>query len=118
MHMPFETSSFSAVTAISVIEHGFQADALLTEMSRVLKPSGYFIASIDYWPKKINTDGIRAFDMDWRIFSEDEIRAFFNFAEEFGFSLLGNVDLSASKPIISWQGKNYTFAWFVLQKRD
>jgi SAM-dependent methyltransferase len=118
MHMPFEASSYSAVTAISVIEHGFQAESLLAELSRVLKPGGYFIASVDYWPGKINTNGVRAFDMDWRIFSEDEVRAFFKSSERYGFSPLGDINLTASKPIISWQGKHYTFAWFVLQKKD
>jgi SAM-dependent methyltransferase len=116
MHMPFKDSSFEIITAISVIEHGFQGDALLDELSRVVKPGGYFIASVDYWPDKINTDGIRAFGMDWRIFSKDELLAFFILAGKFGFSPVGELNLSASNPIISWEGKQYTFSWFVIQK--
>jgi ubiquinone/menaquinone biosynthesis C-methylase UbiE len=117
MHMPFKDVSFEIITAISVIEHGFQGDTLLAELSRVIKPGGYFIASVDYWPNKINTDGIREFGMDWRIFSKDELLAFFDLAEKYGFSLAGGFNLSALNPIISWQGKQYTFLWFAIQKR-
>jgi SAM-dependent methyltransferase len=116
MHMPFLDSSFAAVTAISVIEHGLQGDALLAELSRVLKPGGYFIASVDYWPEKINTDGIKAFGMDWRIFSRDELVAFLDLARKYGFSPVGDISLSASEPTVFWQGKRYTFAWIAIRK--
>ena len=39
---PFADASFDAISAISVIEHGFQCDRLLGEISRLLKPAGYF----------------------------------------------------------------------------
>jgi len=117
MHMPFKDSSIEAVTAISVIEHGYQGNALLIELSRVLKPGGFFIASVDYWPEKINTDGVKAFGMDWRIFSKGELLGFFNNAEKFGFSPVGDINLSALEPTITWLGKQYTFAWFAIQKK-
>ncbi|MCK9418515.1 MAG: class I SAM-dependent methyltransferase [Nitrospirae bacterium] len=117
MHTPFEDRSFAAVTAISVIEHGFNAPALLAEISRVLKPGGVFIASVDYWPDKIITDGIKVFGMDWCIFSKDELLAFFKYAETFGFAPLGDISLSTVAPTISWEGKQYTFSWFAIQKR-
>ncbi len=116
MHTPFDDGSFAAITSISVIEHGFNAPALLTELSRLLKPGGFFIASVDYWPNKISTDDIKAFNMDWCIFSKDDLIAFFKGAEKYGFHPVGDINLSASEPIISWQGKQYTFSWFVLRK--
>jgi ubiquinone/menaquinone biosynthesis C-methylase UbiE len=117
MHMPFQDASFEAITAISVIEHGYQGDRLLHELSRVLKPGGLFIASVDYWPDKIDTTGITAFGMDWRIFSKDELKAFMDRAAAFGFSPVGEMSLSASTPLIDWQRKQYTFCWFAIRKR-
>ena len=71
----FPDESFAAITAISVIEHGFNSTELISEVHRLLKPGGYFIASVDYWKEKISTDGLSAFNMDWKIFSGDEIMA-------------------------------------------
>lgn len=118
MHMPVPDSSFSAVTAISVIEHGFQPDRLLAELSRVLKPGGFFIASVDYWPEKISTSGIRAYSMDWRIFSEEELKSFIVRAKAFGFSPVGEIRPAASDRVITWMGKHYTFAWMTLRKKQ
>ncbi len=61
--VPRPNESYSAITAISVIEHGFEADKLLAEVSRLLKKDGLFVATFDYWPEKINTDGINIFDV-------------------------------------------------------
>lgn len=112
----FEDQSFSVITAISVIEHGYQPLRLLPEISRLLRSGGYFIASVDYWPSKIETEGVKAFGMDWIIFSCADIRQLFDEAARFGLRPVGNLDCEAGKPLIKWQGKNYTFAWFVLKK--
>src|SRR5215469_2850494 len=42
----FPANSFRAVTAVSVLEHGFCSDKVLAEVSRILMPGGYFIGSI------------------------------------------------------------------------
>jgi len=116
MHTPFGNESFDVITAISVIEHGFNAKALLRELSRLLRPGGYFVASFDYWPEKIKTDGIMIFGMDWRIFSEQEVRAFVQEAREYGLMLPGNLALESTDRAISCAGRDYTFAWLVLRK--
>jgi SAM-dependent methyltransferase len=116
MQTPLNSASFDAITAISVIEHGFEAKGLLREMSRLLKPGGYFIASVDYWPDKIDTKGMNIFGMDWKIFSKDELSSFIKEAEAYGFQPFGDIHLDAAEPSISWQGKQYTFAWFALKK--
>jgi SAM-dependent methyltransferase len=116
MHMPYKDDSFSAVTAISVIEHGFNPQKLLQELARVVKPGGYFIASVDYWPEKIDTENIKVFGTDWRIFSEQELLDFIERAKQFGFRPVGELHAKASAPIVQWQGKRYTFAWFAVQK--
>ena len=38
MNTPFPNESFDIITAISVIEHGFDSQALLRELSRLLRP--------------------------------------------------------------------------------
>jgi SAM-dependent methyltransferase len=116
MQTPFPDAAFSAVTAVSVIEHGFAGDRLLAEMSRIVKPGGYFLASVDYWPDKIDTGGIKAFGLDWTIFARDEVFALVRQAASYGFSSFGTVDLDAGERAVNWQGKEYTFAWIVLQK--
>lgn len=116
MHTPFGGGSFAAITSISVIEHGFNAPALLTEMSRLLRPGGYFIASFDYWPEKIDTSDTPFFGMDWKIFSKSEILSFVEQAAEYGFIPQGELNLNASEKPISCAGRNYTFGWLALQK--
>ena len=116
MHTPFENESFEAITAVSVIEHGFNSALLLRELSRLLRPGGYFIASFDYWPEKIDTDGISIFGMDWRIFSAQEVRTFLQEATEYGLASRGEIDLTGSERAISCGNRDYTFAWLALQK--
>ena len=116
MHTKFKDSSFRAITSISVIEHGFNSEELLREMSRLLKPEGFFIASFDYWPIKINTDGIKFFGMDWNIFSKDDVLAFLKQAENYNLFPIGEVNYEVSEKTISCAGQNYTFAWMILKK--
>ncbi len=116
LDLPVEDGSFAAVTAISVVEHGFDGPRLLAEISRVLEPGGYFLASVDYWPEKIDTSGVREYGMDWRIFSEEELRAFLRLSVEHGFTPVGEADYRARDRVVTWKGRSYTFAWLALRK--
>lgn len=116
MHTQFADSSFKAITSISVIEHDFDGQALLREMSRLLQPGGYFIASFDYWPEKIDTTGTRFFGMDWKIFSKEEVIDFVNQAAAYGLSQVGEMNYGAKDRPIDCAGKQYTFGWLVLKK--
>ncbi|HTV51183.1 MAG TPA: class I SAM-dependent methyltransferase [Steroidobacteraceae bacterium] len=113
---PYADSSFAAITAISVIEHGFEAAALLAETARLLRPGGYFIASFDYWPNKIDTSGTKFFGMDWLIFSEREILSFMRDAQAHGLEPIGEVNGNASERPVKCAGKAYTFGWLVLRR--
>jgi SAM-dependent methyltransferase len=116
METSFANESFQAITATSVIEHGFDAERLLTEISRLLKPGGYFIASFDFWPTKIDTSGIKFFGMDWKIFSKEEVAAFIYEAATYHLEPVGRLDFSAQDPVIKCGGEKYTFGWLVMQK--
>ena len=116
MHTPFENESFQTITAISVIEHGFDSAPLLAEMSRLLRPGGYFVASFDYWPHKVDTSDTRFFGLDWKIFSEEEVRIFLSDAVGHNLHPYGAVNLDAQERPISCADRDYTFAWLVLQK--
>ena len=113
----FADGSYKAITSISVIEHGFDAAALLNEVSRLLQPGGYFIASFDYWPQKIDTTGITFFGMDWNIFSENEIIDFVEQAKSYGLTAEGEMSYSGQETPIECGGKSYTFGWLVLKKK-
>lgn len=118
MATPFPDGSFGAITAISVIEHGFRSERLLREISRLLRPGGYFIASFDYWPEKVDTTGMDIFGMDWRIFSKEEVLAFIEEARAHKLSPCGEISLDAGEKVIHWGGKDYTFAWLALRKSE
>ncbi len=117
LRSPFPSASFAAVTAISVIEHGFQPRPLLSELSRLLRIGGYFVASFDYWPEKVDTSSVRLFGMDWRIFSRQEVSEFLEEARAFGFEPLGPLRYDVRDAAVHWEGRDYTFGWLVLQKR-
>lgn len=113
---PFPARSFGAITAISVIEHGFEGRALAAELARLLKPGGLFIASFDYWPEKIATDGIDMFGMSWTIFSRQEVEQFLAVAKEYGLVPCGPLAFDAADKPVSCAGRDYTFAWLALSK--
>ncbi len=118
MATPFSDHSFQMVTAISVIEHGFDSTRLLKELSRLLKPGGYFVASFDYWPEKVDTTGQFIFDMSWTIFSKADIQQFLHEAAGYGLYPCGDCIFEADKPTMFFYGKSYTFGWMALQKQD
>lgn len=108
--------SFQAITSISVIEHGFNGKLLLSEISRLLRPGGYFVASFDYWPEKVDTTGIKFFGMDWLVFSKDDVHSLISEAAAHDLTPVGEIQYEAKEKAIECGGRQYTFAWLVLRK--
>ena len=113
---PFDAEAFSAITAISVIEHGYDPEKLLSEVSRLLKDGGYFIASFDYWPEKIPTGDTQFFGMPWLIFSREDVHDLMAVAAAHGLLPVGDLAFEASDRPIECGGKKYTFAYLILQR--
>jgi len=117
-HTAFPSETFGAITAISVLEHGFSGPKVFREASRILKPSGYLIGSTDYWPEKIDTSGVIVYSMDWTIFSKDELLNFIEEAGKYGLVPVGQLNFEASQTTVRWFKRDFTFAWFAFQKAD
>ncbi len=113
-----EAESMEAITSISAIEHGVDLHPLFREVSRLLRTGGVFVASTDYWPEKIETDGIQMYDREWTIFSREEIETLFTIASEYGLEPLGPIHSDARDAAIACAGKHYTFAWLALVRRE
>lgn len=116
MHTGLDTGTCTAITAISVIEHGYDAAGLFQEVARLLRPGGYFIASFDYWPTKLDTDAVRLFGMSWRIFSSDEVQQLLRDAGRYGLEPWGELHLDANTAPVHFEGRDYTFAWLALRR--
>jgi SAM-dependent methyltransferase len=114
----FLDEAFGAITAISVLEHGYCGPKIFREVSRLLKTGGYLIGSTDYWPEKIDTGGTTAYGLDWRIFSKDELLELIEEADKHGLVPVGQLNFEASERTARWFKRNYTFAWFAFQKVD
>ena len=97
----FSDKSFDAITAISTIEHGYDE----------------LVISFDYWKQKIETNGIKMFDLDWKIFSENEVNIMIkNVEKKYDLALIGERNFFSENKVIDCAGKNYTFAWLSFNK--
>lgn len=116
MRTGLEDRSCAAITAISTIEHGYRADDLFHEVARLLRQGGFFIASFDYWPSKVSTEGTTLFGMSWTIFSADEVEGLINDARRWGLEPCGPVRPDARVPVVHFEERDYTFAWLALRR--
>lgn len=115
----FDDHSFSAITSISVIEHGLHADVFWREVARLLRPGGVFLFSTDYWPDKIDTSGTALFDLPWTIFSAEEIGTLMGAAADHGLVPAGDLEpllLQVDEPSVHYADRDYTFLFGALTR--
>jgi SAM-dependent methyltransferase len=115
---PYPQEYFDVVTCLSVIEHGVDLKAFLSECCRILRPGGYLIVSTDYWNESIDTAGKNAYGVPVKVFTQSEIQAFIAMAESNCFESTGEVDCSVGSKVVHWKdvGLDYTFIVFALKK--
>jgi SAM-dependent methyltransferase len=109
---------FDAITCLSVIEHGVPLKAFLKESHRIMRPGGFLIVSTDYWNNRIDTQGKKAFGVEVKVFTQEDIQEFIDLARKIGFTLTGNVDFTTEEKAVHWQdvGLDFTFIVLALQK--
>ena len=114
----FENGSFGAITCLSVLEHGVSPSAYFSEASRLLRPGGLLITSVDYYPSSIDTFGKTAYGVPIRVFSRQDAEAMLEMAREYDLYPLDDVDLDCQNKPVKWeeQGLKYTFLIFGLRK--
>lgn len=122
MSTPFEAGTFSFITCLSVIEHQVDFDKLAKECARLLKPGGKLFITFDYWPEKVNTTGLKLYDLEWSILSRDEAMALINACERIGLKISSTVDWTVMDAVINpeycspFTGIRYTFGIFEFVK--
>ena len=114
----FDDGVFDVVTCLSVVEHGVDLKAYFREMSRVLKPNGLLITSVDYFETPIDTGGKEAYGGPIHIFSKEHMEAALDLAKDHGFETTGALDLTCEEKAVHWRGVDldYTFLVFTLVK--
>ena len=118
-HTDFLRNRFDAITCLSVIEHGVDVNRYFKEASRILKPGGILVTSMDYWTTPIDTGGQVAYGVPIRIFNRTEVKKMVEQALEYDLELVGKLDLNCRNKVVSWKqfDLDYTFLYFTMRKR-
>ena len=109
--------SVNVMTALSVIEHGYQQDKVIGTAARLLAPGGIFLLTTDYHENgvKIPPD-FRQFGLSYRIFSRADIEGLVRAADRSGLELLGPTEWESSGYPIEWEGWKFTFVFVGFRK--
>lgn len=114
---PFPNDTFAFISCLSVIEHGVDVPAFLTEMSRILRPGGRLFVSFDFWHDKLDTTGLITHDAPIHIFSNQDVLEILDKAHRVGFRVPPVVETQCDEKIIAWAGLEYTFMNLLFRKQ-
>lgn len=113
----FPANHFAAVASMSVIEHGVDVPRFYAEAYRLLRPGGLLIVSTDYWPERVEMLGSRLWQREDIVFDAAGLTNLIRSARDAGFEAADS-DLEAGEPLVSFDGRSYTFAYLVVRKPD
>lgn len=115
MRTDFGDEEFDMVVCCSVLEHEVDFKKFAEEVSRVLRPGGKAIVSFDYWPDKVNTDGLLLYGLKWNILSDGDVIDLVEACHNCDLEVTANIDWSTGDAVINPQycspfpGISYTF---------
>jgi len=108
-----DAESFDLLTCISVVEHGVDLPAFLTEARRLLKPGGRLLVTTDYWHDIADdaTAEHRIFDLPWTVFNRDRVAKMIEIGNAAGLDLIEPTHAvpAGDEPTVQYLGFDYTF---------
>ena len=122
MVSPYPDQSFDTITCLSVIEHEVSYEKLAKECARLLRPGGVLYITFDYWHPKVDTTGIKLYDLSWNILDQGEVLMLIRILHEAGLEQTSPMDFATQEAVINPQfcapyGKSYTFGIIKCVKR-
>lgn len=112
----FPEDHFGFISCLSVIEHGVNLRDFFRESFRILKQGGHLLVSTDYWQDPVDTMGQKAFGAPVKVFTAGDAMDMIRTAQDAGFMVTGNVDLTCDQRVVNWIGMDYTFINILFRK--
>lgn len=114
---PLPDASLDVITALSVVEHGYNEDRLFESCRRMLVRGGLLCLTTDFHYQKIHVpDQVRIFGLPYRIFDRAEIEGLLATAARYGFEPIGPADWGPSSYPIRFLDFQFTFLFAALRK--
>lgn len=123
MNTPFEDESFDTIVSQSTIEHDVDLAKFAKETSRLLRKGGKLIVSFDYWPSKVDTEGMLLYGLKWNILSQADVLYLIEVCEFAGLGMDGSIDWHTQDAVINdkycspYKNIEYTFGILEFIKR-
>ena len=116
IHTSYPNEYFDFIICLSVIEHGVDVEKMLKESSRILNSKGTLFITTDYWEPKIITKNLKPFNLNWKIFSKNEINNLLKIAKKYGLTCHDNYIPQTTDKFIYFLNESYTFISITLYK--
>lgn len=116
LDLPDASVGFAA--SLSVVEHGVDLHRFFAEMARVLVPGGHLFVSTDYWGPGMDTAGIEAYGVPFRLFDAADILAMAEMAGAAGLAPTGPPATEVAERVVHWRRMDlrYTFHNLLFRK--